>query len=148
MPHVSLLRLYSLRTVYAIIALGLALVVWPSVIQHAEPWGLSQGVVKCMLAAFSLLCVLGIRYPLQMLPVLMWELTWKSIWLLIVALPAWQSGTMDDAIVGTAMECMVAIIIPLAMPWNYVYANYIQKQGDRWRNEEARNQPVGAQAKA
>jgi hypothetical protein len=62
MPHVSLFRLYSLRAVYLIIALGLALVVWPSVIHHAEPWGLSQGVVKCMLAAFSLLCVIGIRH--------------------------------------------------------------------------------------
>jgi hypothetical protein len=133
MPQVSLFRLYSLRAVYLIIALGLALVVWPGVIQHAEPWGLSQGVVKCMLAAFSLLCVIGIRYPLQMLPVLFWELAWKSIWLLIVALPAWQSGAMDDSIMGTAMECMVAIIIPLAMPWQYVYARYIQQPGDRWR---------------
>lgn len=133
MPHVSLFRLYSLRAVYLIIALGLALVVWPSVIHHAEPWGLSQGVVKCMLAAFSLLCVIGIRYPLQMLPVLFWELAWKSIWLLIVALPAWQSGAMDDNIMGTAMECMVAIIIPLAMPWKYVIARYIQQPGDRWR---------------
>ncbi|MYM27872.1 hypothetical protein GTP58_06020 [Duganella sp. CY15W] len=133
MPHVSLFRLYSLRAVYLIIALGLALVVWPSVLHHAEPWGLSQGVVKCMLAAFSLLCVIGIRYPLQMLPVLMWELTWKTIWLLIVALPAWQSGTMDEATMGTLIECSVAIIIPLAMPWGYFYAHYIQKTGDRWR---------------
>lgn len=70
MPHVSLFRLYSLRAVYLIIALGLALVVWPGVLRHAEPWGLAQGVVKCMLTAFSLLCIVGIRYPLQMLPVL------------------------------------------------------------------------------
>lgn len=133
MPHVSLFRLYSLRAVYLLIALGLALVVWPGVIEHAQPWGLSQGVVKCMLAAFSLMCVIGIRYPLQMLPVLFWEMTWKSIWLLIVALPAWQGGTMDDTTMGTAIECSVAIIIPLAMPWRYVYARYIRQSGDRWR---------------
>jgi len=133
MPQVSLFRLYSLRAVYLIIALGLALVVWPGVLQHAEPWGLAQGVVKCMLTAFSLLCIIGIRYPLQMLPVLFWELIWKSLWLLLVALPAWQSGTMDDSIAGTAIECAVAIIIPLAMPWRYVFAHYIRKNGDRWR---------------
>lgn len=133
MPQVSLFRLYSLRAVYLIIALGLALVVWPGVLRHAEPWGLSQGVVKCMLTAFSLLCITGIRYPLQMLPVLLWELMWKSLWLLLVALPAWQSGTMDDAITATVFECAVAIIIPLAMPWKYFYAHYIQKAGDRWR---------------
>jgi hypothetical protein len=80
--------------------------------------------------------VLGIRYPLQMIPVLLWELTWKTIWL-IVALPAWQSGTPDEAIIGTTIECLVVIIIPLAMPWKYVYARYIQQPGDRWRNRSA-----------
>jgi hypothetical protein len=137
MPQVSLFRLYSLRAVYVIIALGLALVVWPGVIRHAEPWGLSQGVVKCMLTAFSLLCIIGIRYPLQMLPVLLWEMTWKSLWLLLVALPAWQSGQMDDSIVATAFECAVAIIIPLAMPWRYLIDHYIRKNGDRWRAASA-----------
>lgn len=133
MPQVSLFRLYSLRAVYLIIALGLALAVWPSIIQHTEPWGLAQGVVKCMLAAFSLMCVIGIRYPLQMLPVLFWELGWKTIWALVVFLPAWRSGTLDDAIIGTAFECAVVIIIPLAMPWRYVFAHYIKKDSDRWR---------------
>ncbi|RZT10092.1 hypothetical protein SAMN05216319_1456 [Duganella sp. CF402] len=145
MPQVSLFRLYSLRAVYLIIALGLALVVWPSVIRHAEPWGLSQGVVKCMLASFSLLCVLGIRYPLQMIPVLLWELTWKVIWLLVVALPAWQSGTMDEAIIGTFIECMVVVIIPLAMPWKYVYSRYIQQPGDRWNGATPKLATHGSQ---
>ncbi|TFW16626.1 hypothetical protein E4L98_22915 [Duganella callida] len=117
---------------YLTIAVGLALVVWPGVLRHAQPWGLSQGVVKCMLAAFSLLCVIGIRYPLQLLPVLLWEMSWKALWLLLVALPAWQSGQMDDGIAGTMFECAFAVIIPLLMPWRYVYAHYIRKQGDRW----------------
>lgn len=146
MPQVSLFRLYSLRAVYLFIALGLAMVVWPSVIHHGQPWGLSQGAVKCMLASFSLLCVLGIRYPLQMIPVLLWELTWKVIWLLIVALPAWQSGVMDAAIVNTTIECMMVIIIPLAMPWKYVYARYIQQAGDRWRNGKEHTHGVPAEA--
>lgn len=133
MPHVSLFRLYSLRAVYLIIAVGLALAVWPGVLRHAEPWGLAQGVVKCMLTAFSLLCILGIRYPLQMLPVLLWEMLWKSLWLLLVALPAWQQGAMDANVATTAVECAVAIIIPLAMPWRYVFDHYIHKNGDRWR---------------
>lgn len=137
MPQISLLRLYSLRAVYLIIALGLALAVWPGVLRHAEPWGLAQGVVKCMLTAFSLMCIVGIRYPLQMLPVLFWELAWKSLWLLLVALPAWRSGSMDDAIATTALECAVVIIIPLAMPWRYVFDHYIRRAGDRWRAASA-----------
>lgn len=137
MTQVSLLRLYLLRAVYLIIALGLALAVWPGLIKHPENWGLAQGVVKCMLTAFSLLCLLGIRYPLQMLPVLLWEMAWKSLWLLLIALPAWQSGTMDDAIMVTAFECAVVIIIPLAMPWHYLLDHYIHKKGDRWGSATA-----------
>ena len=133
MQQVSLFRLYSLRAVYFIIALGLVLVVWPSVIHPTETWTLTQGVVKCMLVAFSLLCMIGIRYPLQMLPVLFWELTWKIIWTLIVFLPAWRSGTLTEGIIGTAIECTVVVIIPLAMPWRYVFAHYIKKDSDRWR---------------
>ncbi|MFC0170146.1 hypothetical protein ACFFKC_18915 [Pseudoduganella danionis] len=133
MPEVSTVRLYLLRLVYLIISCGLAVVVWPGVLHHAQPWTLSTGVVRCMLTAFSLLCILGLRYPLQMLPVLMWELMWKVIWMLAIALPAWRSGQIDEATISTLYECAGVIIIPLAMPWRYVYARYLQQPGDRWK---------------
>ena len=137
MNEVSVFRLYLLRAMYLLIVVGLSLVVWPGIIHHDKPWELMQGVVVCMLAAFSLLSLLGLRYPLQMLPVLMWELVWKTIWLLLVALPLWSSGTMDEATMGTAIECMVAVLIPIVMPWKYVYAHYFKKHGDRWRQGAA-----------
>ena len=49
-----------------------------------------------MLAAFGALSALGLRCPLQMLPVLLWELLWKSIWLIVVAVPLWSAGRMDQ----------------------------------------------------
>ncbi len=132
MHQVSLLRLYMLRTVYLIIAVGLGLVIWPGVIHHAQPWGLMQGFVNCMLAAFGLLCALGIRYPLQMLPVLLWELSWKVLWLVVVALPAWQAGPLDQAMLENLIEIAVVVIIPIAMPWGYVFNKYLKQPGDRW----------------
>ncbi|MFS2139872.1 hypothetical protein [Duganella sp. Dugasp56] len=132
MHQVSLLRLYMLRTVYLIIAVGLGLVIWPGVIHHTQPWGLMQGFVNCMLAAFGLLCALGIRYPLQMLPVLLWELSWKVLWLVVVALPAWQAGPLDQAMLENLIEIAVVVIIPIAMPWGYVFNKYLKQPGDRW----------------
>ena len=44
-----------------------------------------------MLVALSLLWFLGLRYPLQMLPVLLFELAWKLIWMIVVVLPLWTS---------------------------------------------------------
>lgn len=132
MQTVSLTRLYMLRTVYLIIAVGLGLVIWPGVIHHDKPWGLMQGFVNCMLAAFGLLCALGVRYPLQMLPVLLWELTWKTIWLIAVALPAWLAGPLDAAMMENLFAVGVVVIIPIAMPWGYVVNKYLKQPSDRW----------------
>ena len=134
MHQVSLTRLYMLRAVYLIIAVGLGMVVWPGIVHHEKPWELMQGVVNCMLAAFGLLCAVGVRYPLRMLPVLLWELLWKTLWLAIVALPAWRAGQMDQATMENAFACLLVVMIPIAMPWRYVFDNYLKRPGDRWRD--------------
>jgi hypothetical protein len=123
-----------LRVVYLIIAVGLGMVVWPGIIHHDKPWELMQGFVNCMLAAFGLLCAVGVRYPLQMLPVLLWELVWKTLWLAIVALPAWRAGPMGQAMMENVFACLLVVMIPIAMPWRYVVDNYLRRPGDRWRD--------------
>lgn len=63
----------------------------------------------------------------------MWEELWKTIWLLVVALPACSSGQMDAPTWGTTTDCMVAVIFPFIIPWRYVWTNYVARQADRWR---------------
>lgn len=129
---VSLFRLYVLRALYLLFAVGLGLTVWPGIIHHTQPWGLNEGVVKCVLGAFGLLSLLGLRYPLQMLPLVFWELTWKSLWVITVAVPLWSAGTMDKATSEMAFAICMAVIIPFAVPWKYVFAHYAMKSGARW----------------
>jgi hypothetical protein len=133
MTQVSMLRLYALRAAYLLIVVGLGVTIWPGLIHHENPWTLMQGVVCCVLAAVSLLAVLGLRYPLQMLPLLLFELVWKSIWLIVVALPLWSADQMDAATSETAVACLMGVIFPIVIPWPYVFANYVTKPGDRWR---------------
>jgi len=132
MPDVSPLRLYAFRAGYLLLVVGLGLVVWPGVIHHDTPWSLSGGVVKCMLAAMSALAVIGLRYPLRMLPLLFFELAWKSIWLLVVARPAWAAHTMDADTLETAYECLMAVVFVVVIPWRYVVAAFATQPGDRW----------------
>jgi hypothetical protein len=137
MNEVSLLRLYLLRALYLLIVMGLAIVQWPEVlhqfINQEKSWELMEGVVACMLTAFSALSILGLRYPLQMLPLLLWELVWKSIWLIVVALPLWSAGQMDESTWATVSACLIVVIFPFVIPWRFVFAHYVKKRGDRWR---------------
>jgi hypothetical protein len=133
-PHdVPLWRLYALRGAYFLVAALMGSQIWPLVFNH-RPWELMHGVAVAMLAAVTALCLLGLRYPLKMLPLLFVETAWKAIWLLSVALPIWRSGQPFDA--GTAetvKACLMGVIFPLVIPWGYVLRHYVKEDGDRWR---------------
>src|SRR5579859_6770815 len=133
MIEVSVLRLYALRAAYLLLIVGLGVNIWPAIIHHDKPWDLMQGVVCCVLGAVSALAVLGLRYPLQMLPLLLFELAWKSIWLVVVAVPLWSTDQMDADTWETAKACLMGVIFPLVIPWPYVFANYVTQRGDQWR---------------
>ena len=45
----------------------------------------------------SVLALLGLRYPLRMLPILLFEVAWKLTWLGVVALPLWSEDKLDAA---------------------------------------------------
>ena len=83
--------------------------------------------------AVSALALLGLRYPLQMLPLLFFELVWKSIWLIVVALPLWSAHQPMDAKTSAVLACLMGVIFPIVIPWRYVFSNYVMKRGDRWR---------------
>lgn len=133
MNEVSLFRLYLLRAMYLLIVVGLGTMVLPGYIHHEKPLELMEGVVACMLAAFWALSVLGLRYPLKMLPLLLWELVWKSIWLIVVALPLWYDGQMNESTWAMASSCLVVVIVPFVIPWRFVFSHYVKNRGDRWR---------------
>jgi hypothetical protein len=133
MNEVSLFRLYVLRALYLFIVVGMGVYMWPAVLDPNKHWGLMQGQASCMLAAFSLACALGLRYPLQMLPVLLWEVTWKTLWLAIVALPAWRAGHLDQPMKDTIFAVSLVVLVYLAVPWPYVFRHYVTARGDPLR---------------
>jgi hypothetical protein len=131
---VSLPRLYLLRFGYLVVAVGLALTKWPLIINHDRPWPLFEGVETCMLVALSLLAFLGLRYPLQMLPILLFELAWKLIWVAVVVLPLWVANQIDPATLKVFYSGLVVLIVLAVIPWRYVVAHYVRKPGDPWRS--------------
>jgi len=133
MVPVSLFRLYTLRAAYFVMAAGLAVYYWPAVIHHTSQFAAAKGAPFALLAGLGATAALGLRYPVQMLPILLFELTWKAIYLIAFALPLWSAHQIDAA---TAKDIkavlMVVIFIPL-IPWRYVFAHYVLRRGDRWK---------------
>ena len=138
MPEVSTFRLYLLRATYLLIVVGLGFTIWPGVLHPPKDLALMRGVVRSLLGAVSLMAVLGIRYPLKMLPLLFFELVWKSIWILAFGLPRWSAHQLDPDTQETLNACLMGIVLfPLVMPWRYVLANYVKVPGDRWGKRAA-----------
>ena len=134
MNEVSVFRLYVLRAMYLFIVVGLGVYLWPAVLNPRKHWELMEGMASCMLAAFSLLCILGLRFPLQMLPVLLWEVVWKTLWLVLVPLPQLMAGHVDDSIKPSIFATSMVALVYIAIPWPYVFAHYLKARGDRWRS--------------
>src|SRR5215212_8686 len=94
MSEVSTFRLYLLRAMYLFMAVGLAIFKLPALRHPRDPVA-QDSVVLSVLGAFALLAVLGIRYPLKMLPLLLFEFVWKSIWVVAFGLPLLLSAELD-----------------------------------------------------
>jgi hypothetical protein len=127
----TLFRLYVLRGVYLLIGLGEGSQVAPGILAH-EP--AARGVIASLLAGMCLLDLLGIKYPRQMLPLLLFEFAWKLIWMLAFGLPQWSSGLRPPTFGEDFFNIAFGVVLmPLVIPWGYVWRNYVKAAGDRWR---------------
>jgi hypothetical protein len=131
--ELPLYRLHLLRIGYLVMGLGLALVKWPVVIGYDQSTPLYEGVVAVLLTAMSLLAFLGLRYPVRLLPILLFETLWKAIWLSVVAVPQLAAGTMDAATRTVMTSCLVVVIVVAVVPWRHVWQQFVTAKGDRWR---------------
>ena len=128
---VSLVRIYVLRATYLLIVIGLGALIVPEIVSHSIS---SRGVIPSLLGGVWLLAFVGLKYPLQMLPLLMFEFAWKSIWMLAYGLPQWSAGQMPPTFAEDAFNIgMGVILMPLVIPWGYVVRHYIRQPGARWR---------------
>jgi hypothetical protein len=130
-PELPLARLHAMRAGYLFRGVGLALVKWPQ-LGDARSLPLYEGVTLCLLTAMSLLAFLGLRYPVRLLPVLLFETAWKVLWLPLVALPTALDGELDGRAAAVAVNCSLVVVIIAVIPWRYVWRQYVRATGDRW----------------
>jgi len=132
--ELSLFRLYLLRAVFLLIAVGEGMQIWPAILHHVKPWDFWHGVGISFLGALTALSLLGVRYPVTMLPLLLFELAWKLLWALAVWLPLWLAHSVDAQTADNATAILFGVVlVPLVLPWGYVLTHYVTAPADRWR---------------
>lgn len=132
MTEVSPLRLWVMRAMYLFMAAGIGVTIWPLILSHGSDLPRMTGVAWALLATVGLLALLGLRHPLQMIPLLLFELVWKAIWLAAFALPRWLDGTLDEGMRASIFETSLGAVLILVIPWRYLWAHYVARPGDPW----------------
>jgi hypothetical protein len=129
--EVSLVRMYVIRVgcLASVVALGssaLPDLIWP------DPT--ARGMISAILGGLWVMVAIGIRYPLKMMPIFLFEFVWKTIWLLAFGLPQWISGTgsprLSEDLVGIGL---FPVVVGLIIPWGYVWRHYVVEPSERWR---------------
>ncbi len=126
MVKISRFRLMLMRAMYLLIALGLSLTTLPGILGMAGHVADAHSVISSFLLALVILCLIGIAFPLKMLPILLFEVIWKSAWLLLFALPMWLKDSLDSYATSVAVACLMGVVLtPFAVPWNYAVKEYL-----------------------
>jgi hypothetical protein len=145
MNNVGTVRLYLLRAMYLLIAVGLALTVWPVILSPPNLVAGPTSVIRALLGALAVLALLGLRYPMQMLPLLLFELLWKVLWVVASALPMWLGPGLNEYASETLFACLIGVVlVPIVIPWGFVLQHYFRAPGEPWRKQASPQSPRSA----
>ena len=95
---------------------------------------MDRGVHNALISGLWLMAIFAFRYPLKMVPILLFEMIWKTVWLLAFGLPQWWSGVGSPRLSEDLWAIGVfPFVCALVIPWGYVWGHYVKQPGDRWR---------------
>lgn len=130
--EVSLARMYVLRAVYLFFAVDGFLVTLPLLLKHSPG---ERALFLGVKGGLWIMGIVGVRYPLKMLPALLFELVWKLVWLCFIGLPQWLSGTGSPRIAEDMflVGLLPILLGPILLPWGYIWRHYVKAPAERWR---------------
>ncbi len=129
--EVSLARLYAIRALVLLAIYSLFPVI--QALAVAAPG--ERGIQRALIAGLWVMAFFVFRYPLKFVDVLLLEMLWKVVWLLAYGLPQWRSGSGPPSLAEDlwSIGAFGAIVMPLVIPWGYVWRHYVKQPAERWR---------------
>jgi len=120
-----------MRLVYLFNAMVIGFSSWSELIHQRQlitqgkPWDLIYGVAFSLYAAYAMLFLLGMRFPVRMLPLLLLQILYKLIWLVVVGYALWSAGRLNTAATGSIKFFASIVGLDLVIiPWPYVFEKY------------------------
>ena len=91
-------------------------------------------MITAILGGLCVMALIGIVHPLKLVPILLFEFVWKTIWLLRFGLPQWLAGTGSPRLSEDLISIgLFPLVFGLVIPWGYVWRHYVKAPGERWR---------------
>jgi len=119
-------NIYFLRLLYFLMFAFVGLDAWRTIIIHQGSWDPTRAVAWCVWAAYATLSFFGLLNPLRWLPIIIFMIFYKTLWIIVVAYPLWSAGTLAGSPTeGMAQVFIAAPFIALIIPWKYVFEKYI-----------------------
>ncbi len=119
------INIYLLRLFYFLMAAFVATESWTTIFTHEGPWDRYRAMSVCVWAAYPTLAVLGLIHPLKWLPIMIFTIFYKSLWLIIVAYPLWLSNTLAGSPAQEMTNAFIGVpLAALAVPWKYFFENF------------------------
>jgi hypothetical protein len=109
----SPIHLRVLRAVFLLNGIVLGVFVLRALFGRSE-WDAVRGVAYSFWAAWALLSLVGVRYPLSMVPVLLMQFVYKAVWLgAIYPRASSDAGLLPIMVAGLIGDLVV-------IPWTFV----------------------------
>jgi hypothetical protein len=126
------IQVHLLRLGYALVLVFVGYRSWAGLVNHHGDWEPYMAVAVSMWASSSALSLVGIFHPLRMLPLILFEIGYKTIWLVVVAWPLWSANRLFGSPAEEMTYAFLPVVIPiLLVPWGYVFRNYVWSRGRR-----------------
>lgn len=125
MNGVRPIQLYMLRLLFLLMFIFLSFEAWSTIATHRGPWEPVRAAAWAMWGAYAIIAFTGIRQPLKMLPIVLFEIIYKVTWLIIVAWPLYGIKMFSSQTDGMTRVYVWVIFPIVAMPWRYFFKAYI-----------------------
>jgi hypothetical protein len=120
------INIYLLRLLFLLMLFFLGKDSWTHILTFKGTWDPMAAMAWSIWASYSVLSIIGVINPLKMLPIVMLEILYKTIWLILVAYPLWSSKRLVGSPAENMTYAFLWVVLPIVvMPWGYVFRRYV-----------------------